>query len=378
MATGKGGYDCDFVTPPKSLECPVCLLTLRDPHVISCCGNEFCQVCIERVQSDGKPCPLCSEPKFTTFLHKKLVREINALVVRCPQKELGCDWEGELGQLEQHLNPPSPDSGCGYVMVECVNQCGAHVQRQMLQEHEMETCPKRPIEMQMAGLLNKFETIVAENAVLRQEIVTIKESHKREIDEIRCAHNDDLVKLTREMAEIKTTMQKALEEKYVKLQSHTMPLPLPPLYFTMVNVDHYQRNKCSYFSKPFYSHPGGYKMYLKISFQPDFFGEYMSLHVYILSGEFDEQLQWPFDGEVTMQLYNRTKQDWSLGHSIVLNEKECGLDVVSKPVDQLASFGWGWSSNLPCSVLKRDFQHEANAIRFRVTDVKVNNSKDRF
>ena len=368
MATGKGGYDCDFVTPPISLECPVCLLTLRDPHVISCCGNEFCQVCIERVQSDGKPCPLCSEPKFTTFLHKKLVREINALVVRCPQKELGCDWEGELGQLEQHLNPPSPDSGCGYVMVECKHQCGTHVQRQMLREHEMETCPKRPVEMQIASLLKKFETIATENAVLRREIIAIKESHKREIDEIKHAHDKDLNKLTRELVEVRTSMQKKL-----------MPLPVPPLYFTMVNVDHYQRNKCSYFSKPFYSHPGGYKMYVKISFV-DFvyIGEYMSLFVYILRGEFDEELQWPFDGEVTIQLYNRTEQEWSSEQSIALNEKECGLDVVSKPVDQLASFGWGLSSNLPCSVLKRDFQHEANAIRFRVTDVKVNNSKGNF
>ena len=44
----KGGYDYEFVNPPPmSLECSVCLLTLCDPHVISCCGYEFCQVCIE-------------------------------------------------------------------------------------------------------------------------------------------------------------------------------------------------------------------------------------------------------------------------------------------------------------------------------------------
>ena len=74
--TGKGGYDYEFVAPPgKSLECPVCLLTLRDPHMISCCGNEFCQRCIGRVQQDGKPCPVCNELDFTTMLNKKLVRE---------------------------------------------------------------------------------------------------------------------------------------------------------------------------------------------------------------------------------------------------------------------------------------------------------------
>ena len=129
----KGGYDYEFVSPPpKSLECSVCLQTLRDPHVISCCGNEFCQVCIERVKRDGKPCPLCNEQNFTTMLHKKLVREVNALAIRCPQKELGCEWEGELGQLQRHLNPGagvSSTQGCEFLTVECVYHCGAQLQR---------------------------------------------------------------------------------------------------------------------------------------------------------------------------------------------------------------------------------------------------------
>lgn len=103
----KGGYDFEFVSaPPKSLECPVCLLTLHDPHVIICCGNEFCQLCVECVQTEGKPCPLCNAQDFTTFLHKKLVREVNGLAFRCPQKEQSCEWEGELGQLQQQLTNP--------------------------------------------------------------------------------------------------------------------------------------------------------------------------------------------------------------------------------------------------------------------------------
>ena len=121
---------------------------------LSCCGNEFCQVCIERVKKDGKPCPLCNEQNFTTLLHKKLVREVNALVIRCPQKERGCEWEGELGQLQRHLNPGagvSSTQGCEFLMVECAYRCGAQLQRRLIQEHEMEACPKQPIEMQVAS-----------------------------------------------------------------------------------------------------------------------------------------------------------------------------------------------------------------------------------
>ena len=41
-----GGYDDDyFLEPPhESLHCPVCLLVLREPHLISCCGAHICQV----------------------------------------------------------------------------------------------------------------------------------------------------------------------------------------------------------------------------------------------------------------------------------------------------------------------------------------------
>ena len=52
------------------------------------------------------PAPaLCNEQDFSTMLQKKIVREVNALVIHCPQKELGYEWEGELGQLQRHLNP---------------------------------------------------------------------------------------------------------------------------------------------------------------------------------------------------------------------------------------------------------------------------------
>ncbi len=64
----EGGYDCEFVRPPPDYfqtECSVCLLVLRDAHLASCCGQNFCKECIERVQKDGKGCPLCNKEGFT-------------------------------------------------------------------------------------------------------------------------------------------------------------------------------------------------------------------------------------------------------------------------------------------------------------------------
>lgn len=79
FSDGGSGYDCDAAAPlpPRAVECPICLKHLRNPHIVSCCGNEFCEACILRVKGDNQPCPICKEPDFTTFLHKKLAHEVN-------------------------------------------------------------------------------------------------------------------------------------------------------------------------------------------------------------------------------------------------------------------------------------------------------------
>ena len=428
--TSKGGYDYEFVTPPdKSLECPVCLLTLRDPHMISCCCNEFCQRCIERVQQDGKPCPLCNDPNFATLLNKKLVREVNALVVRCPQKEQGCEWEGELGQLQNHLNPGagvSPCKGCGFVMVECAYQCGAHLQRRLLQEHKTEICPKRPIEMQVASLMQRFETIAVqfkcltvENQQLRQELDKDKEIHKQELsqlnqqlDKVKQENQLELNQLKQELSDVKkwkefhltahkeinktcdelkmgqnavrtdTDEQKAmqkskfdgLETKCTSLQTNTVPLPVPPYYFSFRNVNWYQSNDLKYSSEPFYSHPGGYKM--SVFVYPNgrnSKGTHMSVFVAICRGEFDDKLRWPFDGSITVQMYNCTTEQWSNEGTIVMNRNECGLRYVKRPVDVLTYGSWGYNDFLPISELKSDYVKDTGTVRFRITKVEIRN-----
>ena len=55
-------------------------------------------------------------------------------------------------------------------------------------------------------------------------------------------------------------MKDDLEKKCASLQTHMMPLPVPPFFFSLPNFDHYLKNSILYSSEPFYSHPGGYKM----------------------------------------------------------------------------------------------------------------------
>ena len=145
----KVGHEGEFVErPPKQFqrECSICLLILREPHLISCCGHSFCEDCIGRIREDGKPCPLCNEPTFVTLPNQGLQRSLNEFDVSCSHRELGCEWVGKLGSLDGHLNAePQPGCqlvGCQFVELEC-NHCKTYVRRLAIAVHHNERCPKR-------------------------------------------------------------------------------------------------------------------------------------------------------------------------------------------------------------------------------------------
>ena len=141
------GFDCEFVErPPKAfqVDCPVCLLVLREPHQVTCCGYSFCQPCIDRVGKDKKPCPTCNKAEFSVFPNKGLQRSIYEYQVVCGHRQLGCQWVGELGELDKHLNEnPSVGrqfTGCEFAEIEC-NDCGRPFQRQHFKAHQLEQHP---------------------------------------------------------------------------------------------------------------------------------------------------------------------------------------------------------------------------------------------
>ena len=44
----EGGYDDEIFLspPPDDLQCIICHLTVREPHLITCCGATICEVII--------------------------------------------------------------------------------------------------------------------------------------------------------------------------------------------------------------------------------------------------------------------------------------------------------------------------------------------
>jgi len=150
----QSGYDCDFLQAPPPLvqtECTVCLLIFRQPQLVSCCGHNYCKNCIRRLMEDNQPCPLCKSKNFTVLHNQDLERALAQLEVRCVYSKLGCEWTGELGSYNHHLNLSTEKEeeegqlqGCKYVELECSYKCGSWFRRGALARHLSEKCPQRP------------------------------------------------------------------------------------------------------------------------------------------------------------------------------------------------------------------------------------------
>ena len=134
-----GGYQCEFVGPvPEELLCKFCKLVPKKLNRTDCCEERFCQACIDPVLKDKKPCPSCGEADLSTFSTKASQKKILALQVRCAMKQKGCEWVGQLEQLDAHL-----DTDCQYVDVECPSKCDKKVQKRNLATHLEMDCHKR-------------------------------------------------------------------------------------------------------------------------------------------------------------------------------------------------------------------------------------------
>ena len=144
------GFECEFVEAPADYlqsECPICFHILREPYQVTCCGKSFCRQCIERVKDSNKPCPCCNEVDFNDFPNKGLQQPLYGFKVYCVNKEEGCGWRGELGNLDHHLNLNPQDhkefEGCEFAEIEC-SYCSDIVVRNKLLHHKNELCNKRP------------------------------------------------------------------------------------------------------------------------------------------------------------------------------------------------------------------------------------------
>ena len=140
-----------------------------------------------------------------------------------------------------------------------------------------------------------------------------------------------------------------------------------------------KRSRDEWYSSPFYSHPGGYKLCLKVDAygRSSGTGTHLSVLIKLMKGEHDSYLEWPFRGSITLQLVNYNSDQCHHEMTVLFDDSAVADGRVAKrvTVGERARYGCGYGqflshSEVEASTGTRQFLKNGCVV-FRVTNIMV-------
>ena len=349
------GEEYEFIDEIKKnledLVCPICQEILSDPLITSC-GHLFCRRCLEEDGRDLKDCPVCRQT-YTSMSDQFHARRIGGLKVKCPRASQGCRWRGEL---KDGAGKGHHAASCQYVDVLCKNGCGTCLQRSVIVDHETKQCPKRHYLCPHCGEGGTYEAIesshytvctdlpipcptgcsthVPRNTLLSHLGVCCRRPVKCKYRQIGCpaileakdmehhleTQKDKHLELCMDTVVNLIPLLQLLPALSGQLPGAMMPLsrpwletpsalPFPPWIIKLEGYAEKKAKNLTWYSAPFFTHAGGYKMCLQV-YSNGFKaaeGQCLSAYTCLLRGKMDDFLKWPLSGSVSMYLLNQVK-----------------------------------------------------------------------
>ena len=151
-----GNRDYAFTSDvPEYFICGICHGVLRECLTTSCCLHSFCDSCLQRARRFKDSCPSCRTDHFKTSEDRKTDRLVGSLKVRCRFSARGCDWRGELSEVEKsHI-----ERNCPFALVRCSLGCDGKVERKDVDTHRADECPKRLVTCPQCGLKSAWDEL---------------------------------------------------------------------------------------------------------------------------------------------------------------------------------------------------------------------------
>ena len=114
-----------------------------------------------------------------------------------------------------------------------------------------------------------------------------------------------------------------------------------PFEFTMTEFKQHKRANDEWYSPPFYTHTHGYSTCIKVWANGCKSGKGTHLSVFsgLMRGDFDDDLQWPFEGTITIQLLNQLEDTNHYTHTIDFTETT-DVNIISRVMSSKQEVGW--------------------------------------
>ena len=309
-------------------------------HIVSCCEEEYCKACIEQVQRDNRPCPGCDNNDIHVRISQAMrtKRLIDQLRCRCSNRREGCEWVGELQELDNHLNEnPTNENqldGCDFTRLPC-QYCPEMFPRKEIGEHQENVCQTRPFDCQYCGHHDTYECVINNHipqcpqkpvecpqgcgmSPQRKDLDAHKANECRNTRVICAiqgcgeeryrkdipAHNEEYsVQHTLLLSQKVRELEQEATQRQEEQDARHMPITL-----TMTNFEQHLDAGDQWTSTLFYTHNKGYAVYLTVYAAGWGIGsimEYISVYVYTTRGEYDDQLEWPCQVSIEVSLLNQ-------------------------------------------------------------------------
>ena len=294
-----------------------------------CCPNK----CVEVKDSD-------KDSSSNHLLRKDLKKHLN---VQCPNRHITCKDCGIEGKYAWITG--KHEKICLDKVIFCPNiDCETSFKREKAESHQG-TC-------EYAQVACKYDVFGCSVKKMRKEM----EKHEKGYHEY---HLNCGIGKVQALKDTISDLKKKLNDKVLKKgESFT---------FKLTEYSAKKENDETYLSNSFYTFPGGYRMCIEVvpnGDDDDGGGTHVAVYAKILKGSFDDDLNWPFLGSVTVELLNQRFDRNHFCETLHLDEA-CNI----RPGN-----AWGFSKFASHSSLNSTSAHYLNgdALYFRV---KVQNKK---
>ena len=142
--------------PETWYTCIICQELAEAPLQTTCCAQTLCKNCTDTCRRRNmKTCPHCRKMHWETSPDARLTRLIGDLSVLCHNRLKGCQWQGELRDLQDHLSKK-----CDFEPIQCPAGCSLTIERRHLAPH-----------MQVECLDARVKCLFCSSAMLQRELL---------------------------------------------------------------------------------------------------------------------------------------------------------------------------------------------------------------
>ena len=315
-----------------------------DHHLKDACPN--CQHQCPHCKDTGRYCDITTTHLYT-----------------CPKVKIPCP-NSDCKALVAHCELANHRSKCQFEKVPCKYAgigCEEELLRKDLEQHEMD---------------DAFHLHLAIETVNKQQSEISKQ--REEINEQREEINKQRVEISKQREEMNEQQEemKAVKAKQKIMSDSIIAAQTGPCVFKMPDFSRYKSSKQEWYCRPFYSHPGGYKMCVRVDANGygDGADTHVSVFVSLMKGRNDDNLPWPFTGKISFTLLNQLGDKNHHTRTISLQQdNEAGWRVVE---GEFAATGFGYYTFISHNKLYAPWNCQYlkdNCLYFRVK-VQVTNS----